>query len=144
MEIRVNDIPSFDIAILNQIGNKSVLKSCNQCILNLFVKYRVCHLDFRECCHKNKLDFLNKILMTDEAHFTLSDGINKQNCLIWRTENPRNTTAWSNNHCLGWNVLKNSIFSKLEKLSMAYASVGVGASAMTLLFPEKCIIVVEN
>lgn len=33
-------------------------------------------------------DFWKQILMTDEAHFTLSGGVNKQNCHIWGTENP--------------------------------------------------------
>lgn len=32
--------------------------------------------------------FWHEILMTDEAHFTLSGGVNKQNCRIWGTENP--------------------------------------------------------
>lgn len=33
-------------------------------------------------------DFWKTILMTDEAHFTLSGGVNKQNCRIWGTDNP--------------------------------------------------------
>lgn len=32
--------------------------------------------------------FWHEILMTDEAHSTLSGGVNKQNCRIWGTENP--------------------------------------------------------
>lgn len=34
-------------------------------------------------------DFLNNLLMTDEAHFHLSGYVNKQNCRLWGTENPR-------------------------------------------------------
>ena len=33
-------------------------------------------------------DFWKQILMNDEAHFTLSGGVNKQNCRFWGTENP--------------------------------------------------------
>lgn len=33
-------------------------------------------------------DFWEKILMTDEAHFTLSGAVNKQNCRFWGTDNP--------------------------------------------------------
>ena len=33
-------------------------------------------------------DLWKQILMTDEAHFTLSGVVNKQNCRIWGTENP--------------------------------------------------------
>ncbi|XP_011859621.1 PREDICTED: uncharacterized protein LOC105557087 [Vollenhovia emeryi] len=33
-------------------------------------------------------DFWKQIWMTDEAHFTLSGGVNKQNCRIWGPENP--------------------------------------------------------
>lgn len=33
-------------------------------------------------------DFLKHILMTDEAHFTLSGGVKKQNCRIWGAQNP--------------------------------------------------------
>nr|CAI5859568.1 unnamed protein product [Callosobruchus analis] len=33
-------------------------------------------------------DFWKQILMTDEAHFTLSGSANRQNCRIWGTENP--------------------------------------------------------
>ena len=29
-----------------------------------------------------------KIIFSDEAHFDLGGYVNKQNCLIWRTENP--------------------------------------------------------
>ena len=34
-------------------------------------------------------DFWEKILMTIQAHFTLSGGVNKQNCRIWETENDK-------------------------------------------------------
>lgn len=50
-------------------------------------------------------DFWKQILMTDEAHFTLSGAVNKQNCRIWGTENPheihetplhdQKVTAWA-------------------------------------------------
>lgn len=33
-------------------------------------------------------DFWERILMTDEAHFTLSGAVNKQNCRMWGTDNP--------------------------------------------------------
>ncbi|XP_030747098.1 uncharacterized protein LOC115875722 [Sitophilus oryzae] len=34
-------------------------------------------------------DFGEKIIFSDEAHFWLSGFVNKQNCRIWRDENPR-------------------------------------------------------
>lgn len=34
-------------------------------------------------------DFSNKIILSDEAHFHLSGYVNKQNCRIWGSENPR-------------------------------------------------------
>jgi len=33
--------------------------------------------------------FLNNLIMSDEAHFHLNGFVNKQNCRIWGTENPR-------------------------------------------------------
>ena len=33
--------------------------------------------------------FWNKIIMSDEAHFTLNGTVNKQNCRIYATENPQ-------------------------------------------------------
>lgn len=35
--------------------------------------------------------FFNKIIFSDEAHFHLNGYVNKQNCRIWATENPRVT-----------------------------------------------------
>ena len=37
-------------------------------------------------------DFDKKINFSDEAHFDLSWYVNKQNCRIWSTENPRTHT----------------------------------------------------
>ena len=34
-------------------------------------------------------DFGKKIICSDEAHFDLGENVNKQNCRIWGTENPR-------------------------------------------------------
>lgn len=34
-------------------------------------------------------EFIHKLIMSDEAHFHLNGFINKQNCRIWGTENPR-------------------------------------------------------
>ncbi|CAK9799249.1 Transposable element Tc3 transposase [Anthophora plagiata] len=34
-------------------------------------------------------DFINNLIMSDEAHFELNGFVNKQNCRIWATENPR-------------------------------------------------------
>lgn len=34
-------------------------------------------------------DFLKKIIFSDEAHFDLGGYVNKQNCRIWGSENPR-------------------------------------------------------
>lgn len=34
-------------------------------------------------------DFVKKILFSDESHFHLQGYVNKQNCRIWATENPR-------------------------------------------------------
>jgi len=34
-------------------------------------------------------DFTMKIIFSDEAHFHLSGFVNKQNCRIWSSENPR-------------------------------------------------------
>jgi hypothetical protein len=35
------------------------------------------------------VDFVKKIIFSDEAHFHLSGYVNKQNCQIWGNENPR-------------------------------------------------------
>ena len=34
-------------------------------------------------------DFVNNLIMTDEAHFHLSGFVNKQNCRFWASENPK-------------------------------------------------------
>ena len=36
---------------------------------------------------KDDEKFWNKIIMSDEAHFTLNGNVNKQNCSIYTTEN---------------------------------------------------------
>ena len=33
-------------------------------------------------------DFFKKVIFSHEAHFDVSGYVNKQNCRIWRTENP--------------------------------------------------------
>lgn len=38
-----------------------------------------------------QIDFLNNVLMSDEAHFHLNGYVNKQNCRLWGSENPRAT-----------------------------------------------------
>ena len=35
------------------------------------------------------LEFHRKIILSDEAHFHLGGFVNKWNCLIWGSENPR-------------------------------------------------------
>jgi hypothetical protein len=37
---------------------------------------------------EENVDFGQKIIFSDEAHFHLSGYVNKQNCRIWGTENP--------------------------------------------------------
>ena len=40
---------------------------------------------------------MQKIIFSDEAHFDLGGYVNKQNCLIWDTENPthpKRVTVW--------------------------------------------------
>lgn len=39
--------------------------------------------------HQVDHDFAEKIIFSDEAHFHLNGYVNKQNCRIWGTENPR-------------------------------------------------------
>ena len=39
--------------------------------------------------HKNEPEFHGKIIMSDEAHLYLGGYINKQNCRIWGSENPK-------------------------------------------------------
>jgi len=34
-------------------------------------------------------DFFDKIILSDKAHFHLGGYMNKQNCRIWGSENPR-------------------------------------------------------
>ena len=42
-----------------------------------------------------------KIIFSDEAHFDLGGYVNKQNCLIWGTENPHEkANATKTGHCL--------------------------------------------
>jgi hypothetical protein len=38
---------------------------------------------------RDNSNFLNNLIMSDEAHFHLNEYINKQNCRFWGTENPR-------------------------------------------------------
>ena len=39
--------------------------------------------------HENKPEFHRKIIMSDEAHFHFRSFVNKQNCRIWGSENPK-------------------------------------------------------
>ena len=39
--------------------------------------------------HENEPDFHRKIIMSDDAHFHLGGYVNKQNCRIWGSENPK-------------------------------------------------------
>lgn len=39
--------------------------------------------------HENDPEFHRKIILSDEAHFHLGGFVNKQNCRIWGSENPR-------------------------------------------------------
>lgn len=34
-------------------------------------------------------DFSSKIILSDEAHFHLDGFVNRQNCRVWGSENPR-------------------------------------------------------
>lgn len=49
-------------------------------------------LDYAKWCIEmavNQPDFWRKIIMSDEAHFSLNGGVNKQNCRFYATENPQ-------------------------------------------------------
>ena len=39
--------------------------------------------------NENEPEFNRKIIMSDEAHFYLRGYVNKQNCRIWGSENPK-------------------------------------------------------
>ena len=39
--------------------------------------------------HENEPEFHRKIIMSDKAHFHLGGYVNKQNCRIWGSENPK-------------------------------------------------------
>ncbi|XP_023311192.1 uncharacterized protein LOC111692289 [Anoplophora glabripennis] len=43
---------------------------------------------FRQKAEENH-DFIHNLIMSDEAHFQLNGFVNRQNCRIWATENPR-------------------------------------------------------
>lgn len=45
-------------------------------------------ISFRQKAEENR-DFINNLIMSDEAHFHLNGFVNKQNSRIWATENPR-------------------------------------------------------
>lgn len=47
---------------------------------------------FANWMREKDADFSKKIVFSDEAHFHLSGYVNKQNCRIWGSENPRVTT----------------------------------------------------
>ena len=87
-------------------------------------------------------DFWDKILMTDEAHFTLSGGVNKQNCRIWGTENPHviHETPLHDQKITVWagvcsKTIIGPFFSKLEKPSTAHVIVGCWRT----LCVRKCV-----
>ena len=46
-------------------------------------------LKFTTKMHENELEFHRKLIMSDEAHFHLGRYVNKQNCRIWGSENPK-------------------------------------------------------
>ena len=46
-------------------------------------------LKFTTKMHENVLEFHRKIIISDEAHIHLSGYVNKQNCRIWGSENPK-------------------------------------------------------
>ena len=39
--------------------------------------------------HENEPEFYRKIIMSDEAYFQLGIYVNKQNCRIWGSKNPK-------------------------------------------------------
>ena len=43
---------------------------------------------FQELCLENN-ELIHKLIMSDEAYFHLNGHVNKQNCRIWGTQNPR-------------------------------------------------------
>ena len=51
-----------------------------------------CLCEFTKKIHKNEPEFHRKTIMSDEgdeAHFNLGGYVNKQNCHIWGSENPK-------------------------------------------------------
>jgi len=42
---------------------------------------------FQELCFEN--EFIHKLIMCDGAHFHLNGHVNKENCRIWGTQNPK-------------------------------------------------------
>lgn len=52
---------------------------------------RLEYANFVRNIEQTEPEFWSKMIMSDEAHFTLSGSINKQNCRFWGTENPNIT-----------------------------------------------------
>ena len=53
------------------------------------LQQRIEIVKFSTKMHENKPEFNQKIITSDKAHFHLGGYVNKQNCRVWRSENPK-------------------------------------------------------
>lgn len=70
------------IFFLNFVSNLE-----NRSLGDLLWKNSALSKESLSCIEEN--DFLNSLIISDEAHFHLNGFVNKQNCRFWGTENPR-------------------------------------------------------
>lgn len=109
-------------------------------------------VDWALAQHQVDPDFSKKIFFSDEAHFQLNGYVNKQNCRIWGSENPRviieksmhppRVTVW----CAFWNggVIGPYFFENVAGNAVTVNGVRYREMVTEFLWPQLDGIDVEN